>query len=210
MKKTIFIINKIWWWLLLLASVVFLCVSLKFLVDAQLIVIEAEKSGVEYDVDLVNHSKMLFVIYLLVACYLAFGCVFSSITKKRLEYAHEKKENMLISILDIAFANSVVGILLLLMSDDEYSATSFTLQEESAVKPGEVIVSVKDLEVQFSVRNRILTAIRKISLDIYKGETIAIVGESGSGNQSSPRLLPECLKKTDALAMAKFFTLVLI
>lgn len=49
------------------------------------------------------------------------------------------------------------------------------------VKNGEVIVSVKNLEVQFSVRNRILTAIRNISLDIYKGETIAIVGESGSG-----------------------------
>ena len=45
----------------------------------------------------------------------------------------------------------------------------------------QVLVEVRDLEVQFSVRNRILTAIRRIDLDIYKGETIAIVGESGSG-----------------------------
>ena len=45
----------------------------------------------------------------------------------------------------------------------------------------ETLVEVRQLEVQFSVRNRILTAIRKIDLDIYKGETIAIVGESGSG-----------------------------
>ena len=44
-----------------------------------------------------------------------------------------------------------------------------------------VILSVKDLEVKFHVRGRILTAIRGISLDIYENESIAIVGESGSG-----------------------------
>ena len=44
-----------------------------------------------------------------------------------------------------------------------------------------VLLSVKDLEVKFHVRGRILTAIRGISLDIYEGESIAIVGESGSG-----------------------------
>ena len=44
-----------------------------------------------------------------------------------------------------------------------------------------VILSVKDLEVKFNVRGRILTAIRGVDLDIYDGESIAIVGESGSG-----------------------------
>ena len=44
-----------------------------------------------------------------------------------------------------------------------------------------VLLSVKDLEVKFRVRGRILTAIRGISLDIYENESIAIVGESGSG-----------------------------
>ena len=44
-----------------------------------------------------------------------------------------------------------------------------------------VILSVKDLEVKFHVRGRILTAIRGISLDIFENESIAIVGESGSG-----------------------------
>ncbi|MBO6163679.1 MAG: ATP-binding cassette domain-containing protein [Lachnospiraceae bacterium] len=43
------------------------------------------------------------------------------------------------------------------------------------------ILSVKDLEVKFHVRGRVLTAIRGISLDIYENESIAIVGESGSG-----------------------------
>ncbi|MBQ3868928.1 MAG: ATP-binding cassette domain-containing protein [Clostridia bacterium] len=43
------------------------------------------------------------------------------------------------------------------------------------------LLSIKDLEVKFRVRGRILTAIRGISLDIYENESIAIVGESGSG-----------------------------
>lgn len=45
----------------------------------------------------------------------------------------------------------------------------------------ETVISVKDLVVQFDVRDRVLTAIRNISLDLYEGEVLAIVGESGSG-----------------------------
>ncbi len=41
-----------------------------------------------------------------------------------------------------------------------------------------VLLSIKDLEVKFRVRGRILTAIRRVSLDIYENESIAIVGES--------------------------------
>lgn len=44
-----------------------------------------------------------------------------------------------------------------------------------------VLLSIKNLEVQFKVRGRVLTAIRGIDLDIYENESIAIVGESGSG-----------------------------
>ena len=45
----------------------------------------------------------------------------------------------------------------------------------------EPLLSVKDLEVTFSLRGKMLTAIRRTSLDLYEGETLAIVGESGSG-----------------------------
>jgi len=69
------------------------------------------------------------------------------------------------------------------------------LEAKGKVKDGEVIVSVKDLEVQFSVRNRILNAIRKISLDIYKGETIAIVGESASGKSVFTKCLTGMLEE---------------
>ena len=45
----------------------------------------------------------------------------------------------------------------------------------------EPILSAKDVEIQFSLRGRKLMAIRKCSLDLYEGETLAIVGESGCG-----------------------------
>lgn len=44
-----------------------------------------------------------------------------------------------------------------------------------------IILSVKDLEVKFQVRERVLTAIRNISFDFEEGKVVAIVGESGSG-----------------------------
>lgn len=44
-----------------------------------------------------------------------------------------------------------------------------------------VLLSIRDLKVNFRVRGSVLTAIRGIDLDIYEGESIAIVGESGCG-----------------------------
>ena len=45
----------------------------------------------------------------------------------------------------------------------------------------EVILSVRELNIKFTLRGQELHAIRNVSLDIYKGESIAVVGESGSG-----------------------------
>ena len=44
-----------------------------------------------------------------------------------------------------------------------------------------VLLSLRDVDVKFNVRGRILTAIRHVSLDVYENESLAIVGESGSG-----------------------------
>ena len=43
------------------------------------------------------------------------------------------------------------------------------------------ILSARDIEVQFTLRGQRLTAIRSASLDVYPGETLALVGESGCG-----------------------------
>lgn len=45
----------------------------------------------------------------------------------------------------------------------------------------EIILQVKDLNICFSLRGKTLHAIRGISLDVYKGESLGIVGESGCG-----------------------------
>ena len=44
-----------------------------------------------------------------------------------------------------------------------------------------VILSVQDLNIKFTLRGQVLHALRGVSLDVYQGESLAIVGESGSG-----------------------------
>lgn len=45
----------------------------------------------------------------------------------------------------------------------------------------EKLLTVEELEIKFELRGKTLHAIRGISLDLHKGEILAIVGESGSG-----------------------------
>ena len=49
------------------------------------------------------------------------------------------------------------------------------------MKKNELILSVRDLNIKFNLRGKILHAICGIDLDVYHGEVLAIVGESGSG-----------------------------
>ena len=44
-----------------------------------------------------------------------------------------------------------------------------------------IILEAKDVVIKFSLRGRVLTAIRGASLSLREGKTLAIVGESGSG-----------------------------
>ena len=46
----------------------------------------------------------------------------------------------------------------------------------------EKIFEAKNVEIKFNLRGKTLTAVRGASIDLYEGETLAIVGESGCGN----------------------------
>ncbi|AEN90631.1 ABC transporter ATP-binding protein [Priestia aryabhattai] len=58
----------------------------------------------------------------------------------------------------------------------------------------EKTIQIKDLHVQFSTYGGQVQAVRGVSFDLHKGETLAIVGESGCGksvtSQSIMRLIP--------------------
>lgn len=60
-------------------------------------------------------------------------------------------------------------------------AASAAAAETSPCTDKKLLLSAKDVEVQFTLRGDKLTAIRRCSMDLYEGETLAIVGESGSG-----------------------------
>ena len=61
------------------------------------------------------------------------------------------------------------------------------------MKKNELILSVRDLNIKFNLRGKILHAIRGIDLDVYHGEVLAIVGESGSGKTTIGRAIMRIL-----------------
>jgi ABC-type glutathione transport system ATPase component len=54
----------------------------------------------------------------------------------------------------------------------------------------EPLLSVQNLEVKYSLGpNRVLTAVDKVSFELYPGETLGLVGESGCGKSSLGRAI---------------------
>ncbi|MBM7636897.1 ABC transporter ATP-binding protein [Streptococcus saliviloxodontae] len=66
-----------------------------------------------------------------------------------------------------------------------------------------IVLSASDVVVEFEVRDRILTAIRGISLDFYEGEVLALVGESGSGKSVLTKTFTGMLESNGRIASGK-------
>jgi oligopeptide transport system ATP-binding protein len=100
------------------------------------------------------------------------------------------------------------------MSVDErniYDGSSH-LPDESGIRPpgpGSPLIEIRDLRVHFDLstrgvvakilgreRERIVKAVDGISLDIRKGETLGLVGESGCGKSTTGRAILQLVKPT--------------
>ncbi len=53
----------------------------------------------------------------------------------------------------------------------------------------EIILSVKDLEISFKTDEGLVHAVRGVSFDLHKGETLCIVGESGCGKSVTSKTI---------------------
>ena len=57
------------------------------------------------------------------------------------------------------------------------------------------VLSVKDIEVVYTQNKKIVHAVNGVSFDMYKGETLGLVGETGAGKttiaKSILRVLPD-------------------
>ena len=63
-----------------------------------------------------------------------------------------------------------------------------------------VILTARDIVVEFDVRDKVLTAIRGVSLDLIEGEVLALVGESGSGKSVLTKTFTGMLEENGRVA----------
>src|SRR5690606_14238473 len=61
--------------------------------------------------------------------------------------------------------------------------------------PGEPLLSVQDLVVSFGSQRDRVRVVDGLSFDIYPGETVAVLGESGSGKSVTAQAITGLLPK---------------
>jgi peptide/nickel transport system ATP-binding protein len=67
----------------------------------------------------------------------------------------------------------------------------------------EPLVTVEDLKIEFATRRGIVKAIQGVNLTIYKGETLGIVGETGSGKSVTSLAIMGLLDKNGKMTSGK-------
>src|SRR5437763_13371554 len=75
---------------------------------------------------------------------------------------------------------------------DSASASGYT----PAAAPGEPLLTVENLRVEFSRGGRRINAVNGLSYEVVPGKMMAIIGESGSGKSVSSRALMGLLPPT--------------
>ena len=67
------------------------------------------------------------------------------------------------------------------------------------------LLSIKDLELSFKMYEGTLNVLKKISLDLHKGEKVALVGESGSGKSVTTKLILGLLNQRNVIKKGNIF-----
>ncbi len=64
----------------------------------------------------------------------------------------------------------------------------------------ELLVQIQDLRVEFDVRAGIVKAVDGVSFDIYRGQTLGVIGESGCGKSITARAILQMIPKPGRVA----------
>ena len=68
------------------------------------------------------------------------------------------------------------------------------VQEVRQTTLSDIILSIRDISVAYQTRQGMLSAVDKLSLDVYKGEILGLVGESGCGKSTLGRAIMRLIR----------------
>src|SRR5690349_17275919 len=66
--------------------------------------------------------------------------------------------------------------------------------------PEDIVLSVRNLSIEYKARRGAVKAVRGATFDLYRGESLALIGESGSGKTTLALGLVRLLTKTAGIS----------